>query len=318
MSEESETGACFHCGLPVPAGARWSVEIEGAPRAMCCAGCEAVAQAIVASGLADYYRFRTEPAPTGREVVPAVLAELSVWDHPAVARTLVRSEGGTRETSLLLEDLTCAACVWLTEQRLRRLEGVRAVAVNFATRRATVRWDPARQDLSGILGAIAAIGFRAHPYDPLRAQELAERERRDRLLRFLVAGALGMQVMTLAEALYAGDWFGIEPEFESFFRWTSLVLTVPVLLFSARPFFAGAWRDLRAGRVGMDVPVALGLVLAFLGSLPATLGRGGEVYYDSVVMFAFLLLGARLLEAVARARAAREQDALALAVPALA
>jgi len=318
MSAAIDPPSCFHCGLPVPAGTSWSVVFDGAPRALCCAGCEAVARTIVEAGLAGYYRFRTAPAPTGREVVPAVLAELSVWDHPAVAQTLVRSADGLRETSLLLEDLSCAACVWLTEQRLRRLEGVRAVSVNFATRRATVRWDPGRQDLSGILGAVAAIGYRAHPYDPRRAQELVERERRDRLLRFLVAGALGMQVMTLAEALYAGDWFGIEPEFESFFRWTSLVLTTPVLLFSARPFFAGAWRDLRARRVGMDVPVALGLLLAFLGSIPATLGGGGEVYYDSVVMFVFLLLGARLLEASARVRAAREQEGLARAVPALA
>ncbi|HSB23199.1 MAG TPA: heavy metal translocating P-type ATPase metal-binding domain-containing protein, partial [Burkholderiaceae bacterium] len=316
MSEPSQS--CFHCGLPVPAGTRWRAVVDGVARPMCCPGCEAVARTIVEAGLAGYYRHRTEAAPTARAALPGLLADLAVWDHPAIQRAVVRDGGATREAALLLEDLNCAACVWLTEQHLLRLGGVREVAVNFATRRATVRWDPTRTGLAAILGAIAAIGFRAHPYDPRRALELLEAGRRDLLLRWLVAGALGMQVMMLAFALYAGDWFGIEPEFARLFRWASLVATVPILVFSARPFFTGAWRDLAARRVGMDVPVALGLALAFLGSLPATVADRGAVYYDSVAMFVFLLLGARLLETVARARAAREQEGLVRAAPATA
>ncbi len=144
------------------------------------------------------------------------------------------------------------------------------------------------------------------------------RERRDRLLRFLVAGALGMQVMTLAVALYAGAFSGMEEPFRKFFRWTSLLLTAPVLLYSARPFFAGAFKDLSHARVGMDVPVALGLTLAYFGSVWATLADRGEVYFDSVVMFVFLLLGARVLELVARERAVREQESVVRTVPATA
>ena len=144
------------------------------------------------------------------------------------------------------------------------------------------------------------------------------RERRDRLLRFLVAGALGMQVMTLAVALYAGAFSGMEEPFRKFFRWTSLLLTAPVLLYSARPFFAGAWKDLAHSRVGMDVPVALGLTLAYFGSVWATIADRGEVYFDSVVMFVFLLLGARVLELLARERAVREQESVVRSVPATA
>ena len=97
-------------------------------------------------------------------------------------------------------------------------------------------------------------------------------------LRFLVAGALGMQVMTLVVALYAGAFSGMEEPFRKFFRWTSLLLTAPVLLYSARPFFAGAWKDLTHARVRMDVPVALGLTLAYFGSVWATIADRGEVY----------------------------------------
>jgi Cu2+-exporting ATPase len=310
--------ACYHCGQPIPPGIELAAEVAGAPRAMCCHGCVAVAAAIVEAGLVDYYRFRTEAAPQGRELVPEALRELAAWDHPAVARELVHPAGGGCETALLLEDLTCAACVWLTEQRLARVDGVQAVQVNFATRRATVRFDPERTSLSKLLAAVAAVGFRAHPYDAERARSLVEAERRDRLLRWLVAGALGMQVMTLAVALYAGAFSGIEQEFASFFRWVSLLLTAPILLYSARPFFVAAFRDLTHRRVGMDVPVSLGLTLAYGGSVWATVTGQGEVWFDSVAMFVFFLLGARVLELSARARAVRELEALLRQTPTLA
>ncbi len=312
---------CFHCGLPLPDGAgsgRWSFALDGTQRAVCCAGCEAVARAIVASGGGDYYRLRTELPPQGRELVPDFLGQLAVYDHPAVQRTMVRDSGDLKEAALLLEDLSCAACVWLAERSVGGLAGVHEFSINYATRRALVRWDPAAVRLSRVLQALAAIGFTAHPYDRERAQEGLARERRDRLLRFLVAGALGMQVMTLAVALYAGAFSGMEEPFRKFFRWTSLLLTAPVLLYSARPFFAGAWKDLAHSRVGMDVPVALGLTLAYFGSVWATIADRGEVYFDSVVMFVFLLLGARVLELVARERAVREQESVVRSVPATA
>ena len=318
VSAMSAMSDCFHCGLPVPWGASWRVEVEGAARSVCCAGCEAVARAIVASGGVDYYRLRTELPRQGRELGPAVLDQLAVYDHPAVQRSMVRDAGDLKEAALLLEDLSCAACVWLAERSVGALAGVREFSINYATRRARVSWDPNITSLSRVLGVVAAIGFTAHPYDSQRAQEGLARERRDRLLRFLVAGALGMQVMTLAVALYGGAFSGMEEPYRRFFRWTSLILTAPVLLYSARPFFAGAWRDLAHRRVGMDVPVALGLTLAYFGSVWATIRDRGEVYFDSVVMFVFLLLGARVLELVARERAVREQESVVRSVPATA
>ena len=85
-------------------------------------------------------------------------------------------------------------------------------------------------------------------------------------------------------------------DIESLMRWASLLLTVPVVLYSAAPFFSGAWRDLRLRRIGMDVPVALGVAVAFAASVWATVRGSGEVYFDSIAMFVFLLLGGRFLE----------------------
>ncbi len=310
---------CFHCGLPVPRGVDHRVVIKGEPRAMCCLGCTAVAHAIVEAGLDDFYNHRTATAPTARELVPEVLRQLELYDHPDIQKSFVHATGEhVREANLILEGITCAACVWLNERHIATLPGVLEVSANYATHRARIRWDDTRIRLSGILEAVSRIGYIAHPYDPDRQQDILARERKQQLRRLGLAGVLGMQVMVLAEALYAGDYFGIEASFRNLFNWIGLALTLPVLLYSAQPFFRAAWRDLRQRQAGMDVPVSLGIGFAFAGSLWNTVQGSGAVYYDSVVMFVFFLLTARYFELVARARATAAQENLVRMVPAMA
>ncbi|TAM47546.1 MAG: cadmium-translocating P-type ATPase [Gammaproteobacteria bacterium] len=315
----SAPATCFHCGLPVPTGAGFGVTVDGVRQPMCCRGCEAVAQAIVDGGLADYYRHRTAAAPTGRELVPAFLREAAVYDHPAVQKSFVRAEGEhVREAALILEGITCAACVWLNERHLASLPGVVSVHVNYATHRMRVRWDERQLKLSDILAAVTRIGYLAHPYDPGRSQQLLEQERKTMLRRLGLAGVMAAQVMVLAEALYLGSDTGAESEFAGFFYWVSLLLTLPVLAYSATPFFKGAWNDLKHFRAGMDVPVVLGILGAFVASLWTTVTHEGTVYYDSVTMFVFFLLGGRYFELRARTRAAEAAESLVRAVPATA
>lgn len=310
---------CYHCGLPVPPGVQLAVEIGGAARPMCCRGCAAVARAIVSGGLADYYKYRTDTAPTGRELVPEFLRQAQVYDHPEIQKSFVQTtDAHVREAALILEGITCAACVWLNERYLRRLPGVLDVSINYTTFRARIRWDERRLQLSEILAAISRIGYLAHPYDPGRSQRRLEEERRRQLRRLGVAGVLGMQVMTLAEALYFGEWWGMDNELRRFFYWTSLLLTLPILTYSAQPFFHAAWRDLRHARVGMDVPVSLGIATAFVASLWTTVTGDGTIYYDSVAMFVFFLLAGRYFELGARKRAAEAAESLVHATPAMA
>jgi Cu2+-exporting ATPase len=278
-----------------------------------------VAQAIVDNGLTDFYRHRTENAPTGQELVPEFLRQARAYDHPQVQKTFVHIEGETiREASLILEGITCAACVWLNERHIAALPGVLDVKVNYATHRARVKWDNSRIQLSQILEAVHNIGYVAHPYDPSHQERLIENERRALLKRLGVAAVLGMQIMILAVSMYAGDFYGMEPEFRSFFSWISLGITLPILFFSAAPFFRAAWRDLTHWQTGMDVPVSLGISIAFAGSAWATWQQTGHVYYDSVAMFVFFLLTARYFELVARKRAAEAGQALVHAAPAVA
>jgi Cu2+-exporting ATPase len=312
-------GQCFHCGLPVPAGLELTVRIDGALQPMCCHGCQAVAQAIVDAGHVDFYRHRTALSPTGKALVPEFIQQTQVYDHPEIQQTFVRDTGAhEHEAALILEGIHCAACIWLNERHLSRLPGVLEVQVNYATHRARVRWDDTRVKLSEILQAIHNIGYTAHPYDPARQQQARERERRTQLRRIGIAGVLGMQVMMLSAALYVGAWSGMEEQFSRLFRWVALLLATPVLIYSGMPFLSGAWRDLRNRSIGMDVPVTLGILFAFGGSVHATLTGQGEVYYDSVVMFIFFLLVSRYFELMARKRGAETAEGLAQALPAMA
>ncbi|MEW5791558.1 MAG: heavy metal translocating P-type ATPase [Pseudomonadota bacterium] len=310
--------ACFHCGSPNPAGRPYRARVDGQEREFCCAGCQAVAEAIEQAGLGDYYRYRTQPADRA-DSVPEFLRNLSLYDEPAVQKSFVRSTGEhVKEAALILEGITCAACVWLNERHLRTVPGVLDVTINYSTQRATVRWDDSRIKLSEIITAVTAIGYRAHPFDPGKREQVMERERRGMLRRLFVAG-LGMaQVMMLAVALYAGDYYGISPDMAEFFRYVSLLFTLPVALYSGWPFLVGAWRDLWRLQPGMDVPVSLGIIAAFAASVWATLSGQGPVYYDTVTMFIFLLLGARFLEMSARRKAAHALDVLSRVIPALA
>lgn len=308
---------CFHCGLPVLEPGRFVAIVEGRSRQFCCAGCQAVTETILGSGLSAFYRSRSERPEQSAGVEAASSAELAVYDRPEVQSTFVEhTADGSLEATLLLEGITCAACIWLNEQHLARQPGVISADVNFATRRARVRWDPQRTRLSALLAAIQAIGYRAWPHTSALAERVERTERRTALWRLFVAAFGMMQVMMYAYPAYIAGDGDMSSDIASLLRWASFVLTVPVVLYSASPFFAGAYRDLRFGRLGMDVPVAIGVAAAFAGSAWATWRGQGEVYFDSLCMFVFFLLAGRWLERGAREKAAESLRHLVRALPA--
>lgn len=310
---------CYHCGLPIPADVDLPVDIEGTRHQMCCTGCQAVAQSIVSSGLIDYYKRRDAMPEQAREAMPDELKDLGLFDHPDFQQGFVKPIGEhEREAALILEGITCSACIWLNEQHVAHQPGVTAVDINYATRRARVRWDERRIKLSDILAAIQAIGYRAYPYDAARSEQISQRERRSALWRIFVAGFGMMQVMMYAFPAYIAADGEMTADIEAMMRWASLILTAPVVLYSAAPFFSHAWRDVRLRRLGMDVPVALGVGAAFVASCWATVIGQGEVYFDSVTMFVFFLLCGRYVEMLARQKAVRGVEELGKALPAFA
>lgn len=311
--------SCFHCGLPVPKGSHFHVTILHEDRDMCCPGCEAVAKAIVQGGLSDFYKHRTTTSATVKALVPDILDELNLYDRPELQRSFVTGDDGDiKQAALILEGIVCAACVWLNERHVGSLPGVIDFTVNYTTHRAQLKWDNSQTKLSDILREITAIGYIAHPFDPGRQEQLYKKERGQALKRLVVAGFGAMQVMMLAVALYAGEAQGMADNMKQFFRWVSLFIALPVIVYSARPFFTSAIGDLKRKRLGMDVPVALAIGGAFVASVYATLTHGGEVYFDSVTMFTFFLLSGRFLEMGVRQRAGQAAEELVKLLPTMA
>ena len=304
---------CFHCGLPVPKGSSYSVEINDKLQPMCCMGCQAVAEAIVENGLTNFYDHRTKNSNKPSDLIPA---ELQVYDNDSLQKSFVQNvDGSIREASLILEGIVCAACVWLNENHVKQIEGVLDFRVNYSTHRASLKWDNDKIQLSDVLKAITDIGYSAHPFDPGRLEATHKKEKSAALRRIALAGVGMMQVMMPAIAIYIGESSDMSDSMRQFLRWVSLAVTTPVVFYSARIFFTSAWRDIKRGVFGMDVPVSLAVGSAYLASVWATLTNTGEVYFDSVVMFTFFLLLGRFLEMGARHKAGQVADALVRLLP---
>lgn len=317
-TDKTNQQPCFHCGLPVPNGTHYLVEIEQVMRPMCCPGCEAVANAIVENNLTSFYKHRTDKSRTAGELIPDELMKLDLYDKPQLQKSFVREdEGDVKEAALMLEGIVCAACVWLNEKYITSLPGVVEFRVNYSTHRAQLKWHSEEIKLSEVLRAVESIGYHAHPFDPGRQESLHKKEKQTAVRRLLVAGLGMMQVMMVAIALYAGEG-AMDPDIREFLRWVSLGFAIPVMFYSAQPFFKSAWGDLKRRQLGMDVPVSLAMGGAFAASLWATITGIGEVYYDSVTMFVFFLLAGRYLELIARHKAGRAAEELVKLVPATA
>ena len=171
--------------------------------------------------------------------------------------------------------------------------------------------------LSDILLSIQKIGYQAQPFNQEQQQVLQTKQRKQALVRLWIAGLSMMQVMMYAVPTYLyGGTDEIEPVFLWLLHWASMVLTLPVVVYSAIPFYQGTVRDWRNRRVGMDTPISLAIVLAFGASMYALLSKtAAGIYFDSISMFVFLLLGGRYLEQIARRKATDATERLSKLIP---
>lgn len=232
----------------------------------------------------------------------------------------VEGEGVTqRESVLVVQGMHCAACADAVEAALDGLPGVVSAQVSAGTRRLRVRWDAAHTPLSAIARRVGQRGYRLLPLQQALSMDARLRESRQALWRLFVAGFCMMQVMMFAWPAYVAESGDMPADIDQLLRWASWVLSVPVVFFASGPFFASAWNDLRQRRVGMDAPVSLGILVTFLVSSAATFDPvgpwGTEVWFDSLTMFVFFLLGGRYLEARLRERTAGALDSLINRLP---
>lgn len=291
---------CFHCGLPVPSHAAVDEKIDSVTRHFCCPSCQMVCSAIHDAGLAGFY----DRAPEGQTLSPPqdIPKDLALYDLEDVQAEFVTELTREREINLLVEGIHCAACVWLIERSLNQRDGVLAINVNLSGRRLTVRWDNDELKLSQIIADLAHIGYAAVPYDPELAEGRLKRQNRSMLFRMAFAGFAMMNLLWVSIALYSG---AADDEFRSLFHWVGMALATPTLLYSGYPFLRSAWVGLKRLHLTMDLPIAIGATTTYLYSVYVTLSDSsiGEVYFDTVVNFIFVILVGRYLEAMFKRQA---------------
>jgi Cu2+-exporting ATPase len=243
--------------------------------------------------------------------------QFEAYDHPEeLARVATEISGTpepTLEVRLQVPAIHCAACTTLIEQALGpSTQSVRAFAT---TQQVQIRWNPSKTRLSALLQRLKEIGYPAIPQSREAASVTRTHEQRQALWRLFVAFFCMMQVMMYALPRYVASIGELMPDQLQLLRWAEWMLTVPVVFFSAAPMFSAAWSSLALRRVTMDVPVALGISIAFAASTIATFTGEGEVWNDSVTMFITFLLAGRWLEARLRARTAAGLDRLLTRIP---
>jgi P-type Cu2+ transporter len=289
---------CYHCGLE--SHPDFTQLIQGQAQPFCCLGCQAVAQTIAGSGLAEFYRYRSQVSAKASRDKLAYRA----FDQPHVQQAFVvpAQTPGQLRADLYIGGISCAACVWLIEKHLMSLPGVVQVGVNSLNHRAYVIWNPQTLLLSAVFEALAAIGFKPQPQQAAASYLAWQAEQKSALIRLGVAGISMMQAGTVAVGLYAGALQGLDAHWQSILRWITCLFAIPVIFYAAIPFYRASWRALRLRQLSMDVPVSLAILLAFAASFYAAWTETGEVYFESISMFVFILLAGRFLEQRARFR----------------
>ncbi|GAB3789312.1 heavy metal translocating P-type ATPase [Dyella agri] len=243
----------------------------------------------------------------------------AVWGHPLLLAQVLRPRrDGRSEVALRVDALGEPRRALALEQAIRALPGVERVAILPAARRLRVVWDGRRLSLDTLVERCAALQCPAQPLPHDDADDTRAAELHDVLKRLLVAGMCMMQVMAYALVIYIGAVDFVDFTTRGLFRWLGFLTTIPLVAYSARPFFVGAMRELRERRLGIHLPVALAVALVFIASACNTLRGSGEIYFDSVSMFVFLLLAARYVELRARQHGNALGDAVLDAAPLLA
>ncbi len=301
--------ACTHCQLEFSE----DVMIVEGEHFFCCKGCQGIYHLLSDEGLDNFYDKvgNTKLAPPTEQ-----FENSENFNTPAFYERFVTcNSDGFNEISLVIEGIHCAACIWLNEKALQKMDGIVEVSINFTTNKAKITWADEVVKLSEIIDMIRAIGYDAFPYDPSLQETHANKERKDYYLRMAVAGFSLMNMMSISFAQYYGYFSGIEDDIVSILNIGEWVLATPVLFYSGWVFFKGAYFGIKNKIVNMDILVATGALLTYIYSIYITVLGLGEAYFDSVTMIIAFVLFGKFLEVLSKKSAVDTLDVMSKHVP---
>ncbi|WP_095273910.1 heavy metal translocating P-type ATPase [Helicobacter sp. 11S03491-1] len=306
---------CSHCHLEYPDNALKKCEYQGKDLYFCCNGCEGVYFLLQKSGLEGFYdkvgeKTLTPPLRDYSE------QDLSSYDTPAFAQKYIITGSGLSRIALILEGIHCAACIWLNEKVLNSQEGIYEVNINYTNNKAKITFDISKIAPSQIITLIRSIGYNAYVYDPKIQEFQAKKDRKSYYISMVIAIFCTMNIMWIAVAQYAGYFLGMGKEMKDVLNLVSFALSTPVLFYTGRVFFIGAYYGLKNGFVGMDLLVCVGASLTYIYSIYAGISGVGETYFESVAMIITFVFAGKFLEIKSRKNAGDALDKLSSGIPA--
>lgn len=284
--------ACAHCGLEVPAG---RIEPDAA-RQFCCDGCSTVFALLRSSELEDYYQVRDRLGGKREAAIVTQRTYEDFDDEALQALVVTRGPAGDSRVRFHLEGLHCGACVWLVEKVCQKVPGVLEARVDLGRQQLSLVYTAEALKLSTLAKRLDRFGYPCHVNVGDPADSAAREQDKKLLIRMGVAAAAAGNAMLMAFALYSGLAQGVDREIWTLFRWGSLLVTVPAVLWCGSVFFQRAWMALRARTPHMDIPISLGILAGFIWGAVNAVRGSGEIYFDTLGVLTFLLLVGRYIQ----------------------
>jgi P-type Cu2+ transporter len=279
--------SCDHCGT------------EYAPKSkadrFCCRGCEFVADLISENGFEQFYDLKQGLAVAPVRSRPFEEHDFS-WLEPKVleAERQAEARGEAAQLDLALEGISCVGCVWLVEKLFARHSGGVRAAANPSSGRLHLEWMPRQCVIETFLRELCQFGYVAAPAGSVRS----DHERRRLAARLGLCGAFALNTMGFSLPVYLG--MPRDFEFAELFKLIAFLSATFSMLIGGGYFMDRAWRALRAGSLHIDLPIALGLISAYIGSIAGwALAKEHLLYFDFVSIFVFLMLAGRYLQTTA-------------------
>jgi Cu2+-exporting ATPase len=236
----------------------------------------------------------------------ALRVEATVPSDSEIALSATNLGDGARQIELSVPSVHCGACIATVEKALKAVPGVGSARVNLSTKRVTVRWKG--ESVPPLVPTLMSLGYVPNLFVP---DDGKDRTLSELLLAVAVSGFASANIMLLSVSI----WSGAEGSTRDLFHWVSALIAIPALVFAGRIYYRSAWGALRHGRMNMDVPIAVGITLAYAMSLYEVVNSGPHAYFDAAASLLFFLLIGRTLDHVMREKARSAVSGLARLAP---
>ncbi len=284
MSATATTTLCSHCGE------RCEPDEE-----FCCQGCETVYELLQSSGMGGYYELESTPGVSQKRHSQE---DLSYLNDESVIRRLVEFQDN-RQTHITFQvpSIHCSSCIWLLEHLPRLNAGIMSSRVDFPNRTVAVRFNHAEVSLADVVRLLRKIGY--EPTLSLASEGVGKREqtlpqRRQWMKLGLAAFAFGNVMLFSLPEYFAPEL--LDDTLRSVFTTLNILLSLPVLLYSASDYITGAWQSLKQRYVTLDVPIALGIIALYAQSVWDVTSGHGPGYFDSFTGLIFFLLTGKAVQ----------------------